>query len=149
MGYAFIENLSAGDWDSPHAWAPFSAGRMAGFRHLTGGYFGGAAYSQTWPTNKSEMMGTHYNAIPVGWPEAFDGVIDGLGPSGRSWQLRGISLLTATDSASQWQSVSVDGMHHFKLDTRGTGGFLGATPPGATARAQGMLKVHWIRVTYL
>lgn len=149
-GYTWIENSSTTiSWASPHLWAPWSAGYQTGVRHLTGGYLGGAAWSTLWQTNTSQLGGMSYNSQTVGWPTTFDGTLDGLGSSGRWWQLRGQHFVPVqTAQVAPWRTISTDGRHHFRIDVRGTGGFMGLQPPGAYAKAVGHIKVHYVRVSY-
>lgn len=154
-GWTWIENTSPAAWSSSHAWAPWSLGYLSGGRHVGGGYYGGAAANYLWQTNTSSMGNptSYYWPLDVGWPGSFDGVLDGLGTSGRWWQLRGIRVweanIASSDGVQAWKMASpIDGKHHFWLDAKATGGFVGTTPPGATAKALGSLRVYPIVVQY-
>lgn len=150
-GRTKIENTSAISWESPHLWAQWSLGYSLALRHPTGGYFGGAATTYLWATNTSDLGNPmmFYWPTNVGWPQAFDGTFDGLGASGRTWQLRGNrSFVVQTSNATAWRTTGPDNRHHFFLDVKGTGGFNGLQPPGAAAQATGNLGVIPIIVQY-
>jgi hypothetical protein len=125
-GWTGIENTSLYQWPVSDWWV----GVISKLKHTGGTTFSAAATDYGWSSSTTQAMGTTYNNTVVGPPKPFDGTVDWLGDSGRSWQIRGQRVVTQTltGNLAAWTAGDAQGLHHIDLTLTPTGGFTYGPP---------------------
>lgn len=149
-GYTAIENPTPWAWSGTTYWevgwsyTMHHAGSSDVFATPPG-------RNWAWSCSTTSEMGMEYMPQYVGPPKPYDGMADGLGASGRSWQIRypRTRTITLTSGLAPWCSGDAQGKHRFVMHIDPYTQMFGDMPPGHwRSDTDSWARYYDVKVTY-